>query len=265
MLEGKNQGQVSKATRKISMKIRWPIFMRTLHYYSSMATCFLILFYAVSGFIATHADWFLEGHKKNTSYDIRELEEDTDLEAFCLQLVGEGATLKTVENDEDELWYIVANQDSALRCLVNEDDAEVEVFGLESFPETAQSMDAQFAHVQSLIGGEISHEHEDDEYMINTCDIESVWFEAEVMVFADHGVYEVAYVPRPFIRSVSDLHRGKHSNVFQTFLADVTAVLLAFVVITGAVIGIQMKKKRRAGTIALIVSFVLTVILLWAR
>lgn len=242
-----------------------------MHYYASMMCCFLIAFYALSGFIAIHAEWLLEDTDSTLYTDIRERDNTSDARTFCRNLIAPDASVHTVPNDADEQWYIVqssgnapqAAERQAIRCVVTESD--VEVFPLRYLPIDAITDEQQYAAIQKITGGELSHHHNDPAYQLNTCDIDSVWFHAQAMIFSDYKLYEMSAEPAALIRSISDLHRGKHSDFWQTLIADVTAILLLFVVISGCIIGIHMKKKRTLGACALTFSLLLTIALLIGR
>lgn len=258
---------------EVKKKRNWSVTMRTWHFYASMFVAVMILFYAVTGFLATHVDWFVGESHHQADEDIRTLpqeiiEDEAKIAIWCRDLIGSEAKVTKEENEDDELWFLVRGQDKAVQCIVDVDESQAEIIPLSVIAVSGDLEHQVLANqIADELGGHLNVEsiYEDEDYSTLSFSVESVWFESHVSIFLDQGLYNVESIPTPFVQSLVHLHRGKHSNVFQTFLADLTAIMLTFVVITGVVIGIQMKKKRTMSYVALVISILLTVILIVAR
>ena len=250
--------------------MKLPILIRILHYYASMACCFLFAFYACSGFIATHAEWFIGDQNPQWIVQTKQvpkeaIEDEGKLSQFCSGLLENAASTTFLDNDEYQQWVMVKSKDQALLCIVDDENALVELQRLFPIAKGDKDQELLAQEIAKQQGGRPANLEYDDEYNRLTFDLESVWSDTEVMVFNAESYYRVRQRPSHVIRAISDLHRGKHANGFQIFLADLTAILLMFVIVTGAVIGIQMKKRKKWGIIGLVFSGFLTGVLLVFR
>ena len=247
--------------------MKYPILIRVLHYYSSMACCFLFAFYAVSGFLATHADDFIGESRPAWEERIVDLPkdglDDSELRrAFCKRLLENAETVRQLEHDDFDEWFVVSSTKESVRCIVGEE--QVDIRPLFTFDDDVAPDDMPL-WIAGKHGGHIENLEIDDEYMRQTFDLASVWFQGEVIIHQDLRMYELKQRKAHIIRAIVDIHRGKHENWFQTLLADLTAILLFFVIVSGALIGIQIKKRRTMGVLGLAVSLFLTVALMLFR
>ena len=247
--------------------MKYPVLIRVLHYYASMACCFLFAFYAVSGFLATHAETFIGDNRPQWQEQVLDLpegglEDDEQRAAFCKTIIADANEVSALEHDDFENWFLVRSAEQSVRCIVN--DEQVDVRPLYAIDE-AIPHDAMADWIAAQHGGHVANLDLDEEFARQRFDLESVWFQGEVLVHEQERLYELRQRPAHFIRAIVDLHRGKHASGFQIFLADLTAILLFFVIITGALIGIQIKKRRRLGLIGLACSVLLTAVLLIFR
>jgi hypothetical protein len=67
--------------------------------------------------------------------------------------------------------------------------------------------------------------------------------------------------------SLVDLHRSKHAGAWHRVIVDVAALVLAFVTLSGAALGLMtaVVKRRRQALVLLSVSVVLLVFLIGGR
>lgn len=250
--------------------MKFPVLVRVSHYYASMLCCFLFAFYAASGFLATHAAWFIGDASSTWEATVVGLpdacvEDEAAQMQFCtMQLLG-AQRVEALENDEFETWLLVQSEDAALWCVVDVDQKQVEIRPLQTIPATSREYQRFAAYVAQQHGGTVKNVEWNETEKRCSLDVESVWFQAEVKMFQDRGLYAIKFRPAHFIRAISDLHRGKHANGFQIFLADLTALTLLFVIVSGAVLGIQMKKRRFWGISGLVFSALLSMLLVLFR
>ena len=255
---------------------KWPLLLRAVHFYASVFVAVMIAFYALSGFIATHADWF--GISEHAEYTEHEKEVDTLPASVALNQAAVGAWVKTllhdqavVEFDETQagVWWVHAkHKQQLLDVRIDKNSRVVDLNYLEQLdkdvPKDVKKLGNALA---SRYGGEIDPDtyYVDEDTQTLSFTLGSVWFEKQVTVFLNKRTVHVNEQAEPFLGSLVKLHRGEHSNGFQTFLADLTALSLLFVVFSGLVIGYQMKKRKRMTVLAFVVSCVLLVALVLAR
>lgn len=247
--------------------------MRSLHFYASAFVAVMVLFYAATGFLATHADWLIGEEQMLVEQDLRTVPADVIAdeaarERWCRELLGSDARVERGEQNGAEQWYLVRSEQRALQCIVNEQTAQARIIPLQILLETAPTDHGQLAeYIATELGGNVNAEsrYHDDAYKTLHFSVESVWFEAHVSVFLDKQLYSIERHDMPFIRSLVELHRGQHSSMLQTLLADLTALALIVVVMSGVMMGMQMNKRRRLTVAALVISLFLTILLIIAR
>lgn len=247
--------------------------IRSLHFYTSAFVSVMILFYAVSGFLAMHADWLVGHQEAGTAQDLRTvpasaLRSDEALEDWCHSLIEGKTRLEPGMHSGVEQWYVVRGVDSALQCIIDREAGTARLIRLRLLDEAAPAAHADLARsIGEDLGASVAADslYHDAEYQTLHFSLNSVWFEAHISVFLDQELYSVEKRELPFIKSIVELHRGQHGNWFQTLLADLTAIALIFVAGSGVVMGMQMNKRRRMTGIALLVSLLLTIALMIGR
>lgn len=91
-------------------------------------------------------------------------------------------------------------------------------------------------------------------------------YSADATIERHDGRYRLEESRRPLMALLDDLHKGRDCGPVWSFVIDASAVVLAFLSLTGLWLLFYLKKRRRSGlliallgTVALVVAFVLGV------
>jgi hypothetical protein len=173
------------------MLLKWS---RTLHIYLTLIALVALLFFAVTGFMMNHAEWF-ESKQPRTSTET----------VTIPQAVVSGDSLGLVE-------YLRKNHAGAGEAKAEPSEAEIQV----TFRSPGSSMDVRIA--KETGSAEIVREYT--------------------------GVYGV----------LSEMHRGKNTGSTWRLVIDITAILLVAAILTGFIMWLGMKKRRKYGIIGIAMS-----------
>ena len=270
-----NEVQQQTAITRSVGKRRWIGVLLNLHFFASVFVAVMVAFYALSGFFAMHPHWFGVGAYDDQDYT-EQIErvpssvaiDEAALAAYCAELLHKQATASLQRKEGDEWWFVAEHADRILRCRIDTVSRSVDSVLQHrldaSAPTAAQPLSI---HLEELLGGHLDEESffHDAQAQTLSFNLESVWFEKHVNVFMADKVFQVNHKAEPIIGGIINLHKGEHASGFQTFLADLTAFALLFVVFSGLLIGLQMKKRKRMTVLASVVSCVLLVLFVIAR
>lgn len=272
-----HQQAQTQRTKRIA-KRPWLGALLNLHFFASVFVAVMIAFYALSGFLAMHPHWFgvddyaVRNHDPERLPSHIELSDlDTDdqaLRVYCSALLGNDAVVKRSYREDDVWWVHVEDERHRLSCRVHIPERSVEQVLMHKLRSDAPSeATALRDYIHGQLGGSLDAEsffHDEDMQTLSFT-LESVWFEKQINVFLKERLFQVTQKTEPIVGGIINLHKGEHANGFQTFLADLTAILLLFVVFSGLFIGLKMKKRRRMTILACVISCVLLVLFVIAR
>ena len=238
----------------------------------------MVAFYALSGFLAMHPHWFglddyddavAEPMRLPAHVSIADLEtNDAALRAYCSALLGSDASVQASYREGDIWWVQVEDPGHRLTCRITLADRSLEQVLMHKLAQDApQAVDALRDYVGGQLGGVMdpdSYFHDQDMQTVSFT-LESVWFEKHINIFLQERLFQVSHKPEPIIGGIINLHKGEHASGFQTFLADLTAFMLLFVVFSGLLIGLKLKKRKRMTIVACVISCALLVLLVIAR
>ncbi|MBS0262434.1 MAG: PepSY-associated TM helix domain-containing protein [Planctomycetes bacterium] len=201
---------------------------RWLHIYVSMLAFTIVLFFAVTGLTLNHADWFFanEEHRRSTHG----------------QLNVDWVRDTTPAND--------APEDS------NGDSTE------DSVSETVKKLEVvEHLRKTHAVRGALSEFSVDDQQCIVI--FKGPGYSADVFIERATGSYEIAEATHGVIAVLNDLHKGRDSGPTWSWVIDVSAVLTAFISVTGLILLFYLKRRRAAGLWLALAGTVLVVALFY--
>jgi ferredoxin-NADP reductase/ferredoxin len=249
------------------------IFLRDAHYYASIMVCTLIIFFAGSGFIANHTDWFhadsqptIQG-SQTIAFPETIANEEEDAQKIGAALFPEAKELVSVPSDDRPLFLVHGTDGSIKRAEINSAERQAVVVPMSSLDAGLKKDDDQ-AIIASLVGkygGHFNDKSKEADEAKLAFDSESVWQYSNFVVYREPGVYAVTQTAAPLGKVISDLHRGKHANSLQSFIMDIAALALVVVAISGTVMGLQAVRRRRSAIILISLSSLALLYLLISR
>jgi benzoate/toluate 1,2-dioxygenase reductase subunit len=247
----------------------WPGLFRRWHGIASMLMAAVILFYAVTGFIANRSDLFSSlGGPSPTSERAVPAQVGlarATLEPWILGTLPAGATVGSWEETGGAITATAQlGSDEHVVSIDTTSRATRTVVWHRLPDEVAMTPAALCDHLGHRLGGEAKTDAIEDEETTCSIDFESVWGAHAVTVDKAAHRWRTTDTTPSLAVALTDLHRGKHAHPWQRFIVDAAALVLALVTISGAVIGFASAPKRRrlllwlmAGSAALLVVLVI--------
>lgn len=183
--------------------------IRWLHIYLSMLGFMALLFFSVTGLTLNHPDWFSD---------------------------PEGQT-RTETGEIDLAWLQSA---SPIPDEVRDDpdyDAAVEVRPLE----IVEHLREQYA-----LSGKATLEADEYECLVS---FKGPGYFADVFIDRETGEYTLTETKFGGVAILNDLHKGRDTGEEWAWVIDVTAVLLSLVAVSGLLLLLYLKKRRRDGLV----------------
>jgi NAD(P)H-flavin reductase/ferredoxin len=270
---------VSPSAASVREPFDWQGLLRRWHFYASLSLAGLIMFYAVTGFIANRADLF-HGEDtatvKNAASTIPKgvaLTADA-LTAYMSGVLPEGShcTVCSTEPGRDCTLIFalpdVADEKREAIATIKRSDRSFTLTEWAKLPD-AQAIDkeALTAFVRARVSGDPDLKNREDDDSSFRLDCESVWGTHAVTVDKVERRWQVTTTDQTPVVAIVDLHRGKHAGGAQKILVDLTAILLAFVTASGIAMGLGAAAHRRrmlAGALVLGSLVLLTAFLIFS-
>ncbi len=270
---------ISSPSPAPSLGFDWQSLYRRLHFYASLSLAAIILFYAVTGFMANRVNLFVAEGATRVATTVRQvppavpLTED-GLRAYLAGLLPPTARCTAFKDGDKELTatFIVpasgTETEREVAATINREDRALSLDEWRRLPEgLATDADALTAYIHTQVSGkpdQANSENDDKSFRI---DCGSVWGVHTVQVDKAARRWQVSTAKPELAEALIALHRSKYAGGFQKYLVDVTALLLAFVTLSGVVMGLTVAaRKRRLITAALTVgSLLLLALLLFNR
>ncbi|MCA9084223.1 MAG: PepSY-associated TM helix domain-containing protein [Planctomycetaceae bacterium] len=98
-----------------------------------------------------------------------------------------------------------------------------------------------------------------DEYQINIA-FAGPGYTADIRIDRDHLEYQFNEVRLGIIAVINDLHKGRDTGPFWSFVIDVSAVLLIFISLSGVLLLCWLKRRWRSGLITILAGTLLTMV-----
>ena len=225
--EGKTPPSSRSPIRRLASLARW------LHVYVSMLGLLVLLFFAVTGVVMNHPDWFLSGepvtHEQSGSMDVG--------------LLNLAAPESKTNTEPQQPAGDMA--DSASPDDVQPDDAQ---------PDYTKCID-QLAVVELLrakhgIKGAVS-EFWADEYQCMVS-FEAPGYSADAFIERSDGTYVVVETFDGLVAAIGDLHKGVHCGEAWPWVIDVAGIVLIVSALTGLFLLLAFQKRRRSGLLAMV-------------
>jgi uncharacterized protein len=83
------------------------------------------------------------------------------------------------------------------------------------------------------------------------------------LLFKTDGTYALNVEQQGFVAVMNDLHKGRDATSSWAWVIDVAAVFLVFIALTGLVMQMFLRKRRRSAFTTAGVGCVITVVLIW--
>jgi ferredoxin-NADP reductase/ferredoxin len=257
----------------------WQTLYRRVHFYASLSLAALILFYAITGFIANRMNLFTAEEGRLTEASARTVPDsvalaEEPLRAFLASLVPPAARPAGFTQTDREIvapYIIPADGAEPQHDLVVTVDRETRAVAIDEWrrlpDDLATDATALVAYLRGRLTGkpDLANADENDTHL--ALDFGSVWGIHAVRVDKEKRRWQMT-TSRPQLADVLiALHRGKYTGWLQKLLVDATAVLLSFVTLSGVAMGLTTPARRRRWmTAALVVgSLVLLAVLVWGR
>lgn len=261
------RSQVSSKTRK---KVKWGLLFRDTHAYASLSLTSLFFFYALTGFLANRSEWFVASQNENTQEvhvpDDVEMNKNS-LSAFLKTLNSEIDSLQNwSDGDEGEIEVVGMTNKGKIYFSIDQENRFITRTVYLALPKLFQDNELKLLEwFKSQYGGIPGEVEKEDGLM--SFELESVWGVHSFQVDIKDGFYTVDKTQAGFVKALIDIHRSKHASFFQKLLIDITALVLVFLTLTGAIIGIfyLSKKKRKIALVLNGFSIFLIVALLMYR
>jgi hypothetical protein len=265
------------------LTLKWA---RTVHVYLTMFGFLLLLFFAVSGFMLNHEDWFLA--PETTAGTIpADLLSAADNQAAIVDrlrddfsVVGEVEAFETTEQtyravfktDDATTVAVIRRDTGATEISSNLDKSRERITIVEGkmpiellVPDDPKKELPIVERLRKDFGvhGEVitppRYEKESETFRVV---FKSPGYLATVAIKTD-GQTKVTHQSRGVAGIVLDLHRGKDTGWFWSLVIDAVAILFVIVAITGLVLWSSLKSRARSAGLWLVVGTVLGVAVYW--
>jgi ferredoxin-NADP reductase/ferredoxin len=248
----------------------WPGLIRRVHYIASAPLALIILFYAVTGFIANRSSLFVG---ESTTVAAHVVPAGVALEQAALApvlaaMLPPGAELRAFTPGPDPCCLFADGGGRAWRLSV---DATSRAVRIEERGELPPAIPLTPAAIAAALTGRLSGEADLERASADDESVElafaSVWGSHQVHVDTATRTWTAIATRPPLVVSLTDLHRGKHAGAWQRIVIDLTALVLASLTLSGAAMSltVAVRRRRLQAAALLAVSALLLALLILAR
>jgi len=197
------------------------VVTRWLHIYVSMFAFTVVLFFSVTGLTLNHADWFFGGYERHVP----------------------------AEGELDLRWLIVAPEDGG-----GENGDASDGAGSLARLEVVE-------HLRRVHGvrGALSEFSADQTQCVVV--FKGPGYSADAFIDRQTGKYQVMQTWHGLVAVLNDLHKGRDTGAVWSWVIDVSAILTAFISITGLILLLYIKRRRAPGLILAVVGTVVVIAL----
>jgi hypothetical protein len=280
-------------TQAHRLLLKWA---RTLHVYLTLFGLLLLLFFAVTGFMLNHENWFLPRETltgriptdllsapENRNGIVEKLRSDFDVvgdvESFdfiqeknayrvlfksengCSEVViqcADGSTVVTNDSDKSREHIMIVEGMMPVDLLVpDEKSKELPI---------VERLRRDFAARGEVV---LTYEKENESYRAVLYEKESESFRAEfkapgymatAIIQSKDGQTKVTHHTRGVVGLVLDLHRGKDSGLPWSFVIDLVSILFVVVSITGLILWSSLRARAQSGFAVLILGMAVSLV-----
>ncbi len=263
---------------------------RTLHVYLTLFGFVLLFFFAVTGFMLNHENWFLptqtttgklptdllgepedrdsiieklrtdfgvQGEldsfaevKENNAFRVTFKSEDGPSEALIQR--GDGETVVTHNTDKQSRERITILEGTMPMDLLVPDDKSKELPIVEKLRKDFSA--------RGEVNGPPKYEKESESFSVV---FKAPGYLATVTIRASDGQTRVIHQSRGINGILLDLHRGKDSGVPWSFVIDGVAILFVLVSITGLILWSSLRGRAQHGLAVLMLGLALSLMVYW--
>ncbi|MEK7413499.1 MAG: PepSY-associated TM helix domain-containing protein, partial [Planctomycetota bacterium] len=246
----------------------WPGLLRRVHYIAAAPVAMVLLFYAITGFIANRSDVFIS--EDGSAPSARQVPAMVPLTRAALAPFyagllparahldgwGDGQPGEATFRDGDRGW----------RVRVSPETRKIDVQAFGAIPAAIENAPAAIAaHLTRHISGTPNLAQAEIDATSLALDFESVWGTHHVTIDTAAHTWTSTSTSPYFVVALVDLHRGKHAGAWQKIIVDVTAIVLALITLSGMAMGLIPIARRRQAVLLLGFSVVLLAFLLLQR
>ncbi len=271
-------------TQAHRLLLKWA---RTLHVYLTLFGFVLLLFFALTGFMLNHEDWFLPAQtttgklptdllaapdnrdaiieKLRDDFDIRGefasfyleenrtfrvvFKEDKGISEAVIQK-GDGATVVTHEAGSTRAHITIMEGTMPMDLLVPDDDSK-------KLP-IVEKLRKDYA-----IHGEADFKYEKESEAFRIV-FKAPGYRAEAIIQGKDGLTKVTHTTSGFAGLFLDLHRGKDSGLPWSFVIDGVSMLFLFVSITGLILWSSLRSRAQYGIAVLLLGLAIGLVVYFA-
>lgn len=195
--------------RRSALNRRFAALIRWLHIYVSMLAFTIVLFFSVTGLTLNHTDWMLGGRETRTE--------------------AQG----TLE----------------LRWLHGAASLPGDVTDSQGRSETAVDKLEVVEHLRKThdIRGALAEFTSDDQQCLVA--FKGPGYAADAYIDRESGKYEIIETRHGYVAVMNDLHKGRDTGGAWSWVIDISAILTAFISVTGLVLIFYLKQRRKPGLI----------------
>lgn len=226
----------------------WAALLRRLHYIVSAPLALMILFYALTGFVANRSAWF---EREGTGASEHQVPSGVALDREHLEpvlqaMLPDGARADGFTPGDDPSATFLADGGRAWSVSVSGSTRAVRIEERGVVPAGVVLEPAPVAAaLAERLSGEPDLEHASSGDGEVELDISSVWGSHHVRVDAATRTWTATTTHPPLVVSLTDLHRGKHAGAWQKVAIDATALVLAFVSLSGLALSLLAAAPAR--------------------
>lgn len=256
---------------------------RTLHVYLTLFGFMLLLFFAVTGFMLNHEDWFLPaqvttgtlpaawlGDPENRDDILDKLRSDYGVqgELTSFEPVDQGTSFRIVfKSDDGNSEALIRRSDGATTVTSDGDRSRERITIVEGkmpmellVPEDKSKELPIVERLRKDFGarGEVNspprYEKESESFSVV---FKAPGYLATATIRAADGQTKVAHQSRGLNGIILDLHRGKDSGLPWSFVIDAVSILFVIVSITGLILWSSLRSRAQFGMAVLALGVVI--------
>jgi hypothetical protein len=186
---------------------KFAAFMRWLHIYLSMFGLGTLLFFSITGITLNHPEWFQAGPESTTESQGRMQTEWLRIEPPEAQ--------STDQNDEAASYSV----------------KKLEI--------------VEYLRSTHGIRGALAGFQIDDQECVVS--FKGAGYAADAFIERDSGDYRITETQHSLISILNDLHKGRDTGRVWSWVIDVSAAMLTFASLTGLILLLYIKRRRRLG------------------
>jgi ferredoxin-NADP reductase/ferredoxin len=244
----------------------WRGLLRRAHGLAAAPLALVMLFYAITGFIANRSDLFVA---EGAAPPGRRVPADLPLthEALGPFIAGVLPASARLEGWSDGAPPIATFRAGELGWRVRiGDDRSLAITRFGTIPPgTGASPAALAVAVGRFLSGRPAIGQAEVDGDAVSFDLESVWGSHHVEVDTAAGTWTASTSQPHVVVSLVDLHRGKHAGAWQRLIIDAAALVLALVTLSGIALSLVAAARRRLSLGLLAASAALLLLLVLAR